>query len=204
MAVNEVSAVFHLSRGGSRGEAAVTKAVGLYHSKVPVVVVRSIGQLQLVRDDDVGSRLLGVARFDELFGGAELEPIDVVGRTIAGLLDNGAIPFGENRIRDFVHVHDAARACLSLAVTVGTQQSGCDVVYRTGWQFTEQQMVNLVDTVFRGGEPEQFGCPMTDMPSLPPSRSLVSALHEAIAMHRQIRRSQSLRTRWSGDSRRAA
>jgi nucleoside-diphosphate-sugar epimerase len=193
MALHEVSAVFHLATadalGNDRGTASVRRAAILYHSKVPVVVARPFAGLRLMADEVESPVLMGIARFGEVFGPGDRKQSGVVPRTIAALL-RGEQPSAEDGpSRDFICVHDAARACICVAETVGIEQSPQDTTFRSGWQHTDREMMDLVKAAFGG---EQLADREPEPPANPlgwqPTTSLGDSLAETIAWHRATQR----------------
>jgi nucleoside-diphosphate-sugar epimerase len=190
MAIHEVSAIFHLAAsdpfGNDLGTAAVLQAAMLYHSKVPVVMARPAGQLRLAMEDDSSRAPVGIARFGELFGGGDRKVFRVVPRTVMGMLGGDTAAVADGPTRDFVFVRDAARACLALAEAVGVEGASHDRTFRSGWEFSEREMANLVAHVFAGKSP------LLPAPESAPNQfgwqagiSLANALGETIAWYRE-------------------
>jgi CDP-glucose 4,6-dehydratase len=188
MAVHEVSAVFHLatadSFGNDRGTAAVLRAAGLYHSKVPVVAARPEQQLRLAGEQQTSPVPVGIARFGEVFGPGDRNAERVVPRTIAALLGGHHAPTGDDPPRDFVFVRDAARACLKLAEAVGTRCESLDHTFRAGWELTGRALAGVVADVVAGKTPTAGECPPNPL-DWQPTTTLTEALGETIAWHRE-------------------
>jgi nucleoside-diphosphate-sugar epimerase len=190
MAVHEVSAVFHLATadpfGNDRGTAAVLRAAGLYHPKVPVVVARHEQQLRLAGEQQTSPVPLGIARFGEVFGPGDRSGGRVVPRTIAALLGGDPAPAGDDPARNFVFVRDAARACLAVAEAVGARCEPLDHTFRSGWELTGRAMAGTVADVVAG---KTLEVPPSEPPPNPlgwrPAVSLAAALGETIAWHRE-------------------
>ena len=197
MAVHEVAAVFHLAPadpfGHDRGTAAILRAARLYHPRVPVVAVRPAGQLRLASADDPAGVPLGIARFGEVFGGGDPDLSRVVPRAVLARLDGERVPAGViGPVHDFVHVRDAARACLMLAEAVGAAGEPLDVTFRSGWALTDTAMTDHIVTVstVRPDVP-----PAGESPANPlnwrPATSFAEAVAETIAWYAEFRSSLS-------------
>jgi CDP-glucose 4,6-dehydratase len=207
MAVHEVSAVFHLARtdvfGQDRGTAAVLRAAALHYAGVPVVTARPSGELRLVTDEDAPSSVpVGVARFGELFGSGDRKLFRVVSRTVSALSTGGNATAPDGPVRDYVFVHDAARACLLLAEAVGARGESLDCTFRSGWELTERALARAVEEVFRGRTPDTPVQPVTNPLGWHPAASLAAALGETVAWYRQFHRAPITITR--DDTRKAA
>jgi nucleoside-diphosphate-sugar epimerase len=87
--------------------------------------------------------------------------------------------------RDFVHVRDAARACLAVASVVEREARHVDFTFRSGWEFTESALTALAAEVYSGRTPEVT----VETPDNPlgwkPETPLVEALAETICWYRQ-------------------
>lgn len=205
MAIHEVSAVLHLASanplGTDRGTETMLQAAAMYHPRLPVVVAKPAGQLRLMASDEpTTTPLLGIARFGELFGGGERKLSRVVPRTVAGLINGEPTAPADSRIRDFVFVRDAARACLALTEAVGARGEAIDCTFRSGWERTDQEMTKLVADVFAGKSPVEGDA---ETPSNPfgwrPSLTLRAAVAETIAWYREFDRTHfagSRTTEW--------
>lgn len=162
LAVYEAGAVFHLVAnevpGQDRRIASVLEAVRRYDPRIPVVTARPCDAPPL----PFSTVPPGVARFGELFGPGDPE----MGHTIPAAGVWKPIPAGQPA-RDFVHVRDAARACVMLAgaLATGVQPDARDVTFRSGWMLTAHEMTAAVREVFDGREPEY-------RPSEPPANPL--------------------------------
>jgi len=205
MAVHEVSAVLHMASAGERGTETLLQAAAKYHPRVPVVMVKPAGQLRLMSEDEPTiTQPVGIARFGELFGSGERKLLRVLPRTVTGLLNSETAASTDSRTRDFVFVRDAARACLTLAETVGASCESLDCTFRSGWEHSDQSMAKLVAAVFAGNLPTDDS---TETPENPlgwqPSLTLGAAVAETIAWYREFLRSRSVGTR-SAELRRVA
>jgi len=189
MAVHDVSAVFHLA-DSARGTDAVSRAACLHDKRMPVVMARPFLQLRLANRQAPPAVPLGVARFGELFGGGDRKVARVVPRTAIGLLTGERAPPTDGPARDFVHVRDAARACLAVAEVVERHAESLDLTFRSGWMLTESAMAALVADVFEGRTPE----PADAVPNNPlgwqPATTLRDALAETIDWYREFGRTE--------------
>jgi nucleoside-diphosphate-sugar epimerase len=132
--------------------------------------------------------LLGVARFGEVFGPRDRRESRVVPRTITALLRDEQPRADGGPSRDFICVRDAARACISIAEAVGLEQSPQDATFRSGWQHTDREMIDLVKAAFAGDrladrEPE----PPLNPFGWQPATAMGDALAETIAWQRATR-----------------
>ena len=189
MALHEVSAIFHLTPthpfGNDRGTAAVLLAASLYHPRVPVVVARPTAGLRLASSEPTSSVLLGIARFGELFGPRDRKESHIVPRTIAALLRDETPHAEDGPSRDFIFVRDAARACLAVAELTGSEGAPQDLTFRSGWQHTDREMIDLVRAACEGQRlADREADPPLNPPGWQPATTLDEALGETIAWHR--------------------
>jgi hypothetical protein len=184
MAVHDVSAVFHFAGDSDRGLDAVSRAVNLHDSRMPVVTARPSLQLRLA-DHRPPPVPLGVARFGELFGGGDRKLSRVVPRTITARLTDTPAPAAGGPPRDFVAVRDAARACLTLAEAVDAEGRPLDCTFRSGWSCSDCSMASAVADVFAGRAPEQPDLVPANPFGWRPATTLAAALAETIDWYRQ-------------------
>jgi nucleoside-diphosphate-sugar epimerase len=195
MAVHEVSAAFHFAAPDApahdRGTAAVLRAAALYDPRMPVVAARPAHQFRLAGEEPPAVPF-GVARFGELFGGGDRDALGVVARTAVTLLtDRPGAGAGGGPARDFVHVRDAARACLAVADAVAVEGGPLDFTFRSGWECTETAMAALVADVFAGRIPEAPGEAPPNPLGWHPEAPLADALAETIAWYREFVRART-------------
>ncbi len=181
LVVHEVTNVFDLATASS-GARAIERAVRRYHPWLPVVSAQPQAQLRLTAVDQTG--LLGIARFDELFGSGDRHLDRIVPRTAQALCLDTRLPQPpRGPTKDFVYVHDAARACLQLAMALREQNAPLDIHFRSGWSLTESEMVTAVQTVYRVGCLEKNpGNPDLTL-GWKPLTTLSEALAETLAWH---------------------
>jgi len=188
MAVHDVSAVFHFA-DSTRGTDALLRAARLHDPRMPVVTSRPAMQLRLTAAS-LPAVPLGVARFGELFGGGDRKTTRVVPRTAIALLEGNSLPAVDGPARDFVHVHDAARACLLVTEAVEADGHALDRTFRTGWEWTDSAMAAALADVFA----ERFSEPRSESPENPlawrPTISLRDALTETIDWYREFLQTQ--------------
>ena len=150
LAIHEVQTVFHLTGpvGGNQdlGIATVIEAIRRYDPRTPVVTARPTNAPPVHGQPPV---LPAVARFGEVFGEGDRRTDRIVPRTIPGLLgmgegDRAAVRDG--RARDYVFVDDAARACVMLSEAVATRPEARirDVIFASGWEKTDQQLIAMI------------------------------------------------------------
>lgn len=206
LAVYEASAVFHLAATDAnrvdRGTPAVLEAVRRFDPRVPVVIARRPGT-----PVPAGSRVpLGVARFGELFGPGD-RANGVVPDTVTALLaGNLAHTPPDGPAHDFVHVADAARACLLLAEAVGDRGTPhvADAPFRSGWSFTDRGMAAAVRDVV-AGRPVQHPSASHESPfDWRPALKFADALADTVEWHRDTARRPAAGATASDPPRRAA
>jgi nucleoside-diphosphate-sugar epimerase len=141
MAVYEVQAVFHLTSpdpsGFDRDTVTALDAVRRYDPRIPIVMARPTGMAPLTTSPVP----LGIARFGELFGG-DRKTSRFVPATVLAQLNGERLPLAERGPRDYVHVRDAARACLLLAEAVAGHPTPHvqEATFRSGWMLTDREM----------------------------------------------------------------
>lgn len=170
LAIHEAHAVFHLAAceplETDPGSAAVFEAVRRFDPRIPTVVARRSDSPPLVES----AIPLGVARFGELFGGRETKP----SQTPTVSLDSP---------RDFVHVRDAARACLLLAEAVAGRPIPHvnTVEFRTGWVLTGRALA----AAHREGPSLAFpACPENPL-GWSPALNFSEAIADTVAWRRE-------------------
>jgi nucleoside-diphosphate-sugar epimerase len=188
MAVNEVTAVFHLAAhdpfGDDRGTAALLQAVKLYSRRVPVVAARPLPHLALARDEEPSEGRLSVVRFGEVFGPGDRKLFRAVPAAAYEVLRGEPVGPSDRPARDFVFVGDAARACLLAAEAAANSGPG-DHAFRSGWLFTERQMADAVRAAAAGRAPEvPDSAPAANPLGWRPAQSLAEALKETLAWYR--------------------
>jgi nucleoside-diphosphate-sugar epimerase len=152
LAVYEVGAVFHLAATDrnrvDRGTPTVLEAVRRYDPRTPVVVARKPDAAAPASSPIP----LGVAQFGELFGPGDRSTDGVIPSTITALLAGCHGPTTDAPARDFVHVADAARACVMLSEAVREQAAPLvtDSTFRSGWLLTGREMAKAVRDVLDG------------------------------------------------------
>lgn len=197
MASHEVSAVFHLEE--TEPHSAI-RAAGLYHSRVPVISSRLPRQCSLA-SGEMRCPLVGIARFGELFGPNDRDTTRRVPRIALALLAGETPLPTTGTVRDYVFVRDAARACVGLAEAVGSAGHALDCTFRTGWEFSDAQMVKLIASTIAGLTPPVSAAP-TNPHGLSPELSLAAAFSETIHWYRQF--AGTIDSRLSTPVRRAA
>jgi CDP-glucose 4,6-dehydratase len=131
---------------------------------------------------------LGIARFGELFGPGDRKAFRVVPATVLGLLaGDGGLPSAGDTPRDFVHVGDAARACLRLAEHLlerpGPRRE--DYAFRSGWVFTDRTMAAAVREASAGRPVPPTGPTPPNPFGWSPAASFADALAETITWYRE-------------------
>jgi CDP-glucose 4,6-dehydratase len=196
MAVHEIAAVFHLAAhdpfAEDRGTPAILQAARLYSRRVPVVTARPTPPLGLARSgaaaDGRPESGLTVARFGEVFGPGDRKLFRAVPATALSLFTGGTAAPADGPARDFVFIHDAARACLRAAeATVRDGPRAYE--FRSGWLLTERQMAAAVRAAYAGHPVE---VPDSARPTNPlgwgPQQPLAEALDETLAWYREFLR----------------
>lgn len=208
LAVYEAGAVFHLAAseptGLDRGTEVVIEAARRYDPRMPVVTALTCDARPL-RFSEVP---LGVARFGELFGTGDPELGHTVPAVISAVAAGGwnLIP-AEQPARDFVHVRDAARACVMLAgaLGAGVPPEARDATFRSGWVLTAHEMTAAVRDVFGGREPRYRP---TEPPPNPlgwaPGLNFAAAVADTVNWFRTSAQTRFSGTRPSDPPRRAA
>jgi nucleoside-diphosphate-sugar epimerase len=178
MVVHEVMAVFQFAQIDS--DSAV-RAASL--SRVPVICSRPPHPLSLAEGETMRSPLIGIARFDELFGPGDRSTTRVIPRVLRALLGGQPNVPATSKIRDYVFIRDAARACVDLAETVGRAGHSPDRSYRSGWEFSNAQMVKVLASAIDG-------TPLVPAPSdsynLQPERPFTETIAETIEWYRNL------------------
>jgi nucleoside-diphosphate-sugar epimerase len=188
LAVHEVSAVFHLADEvdgpGKRDATAVLRAAALRDRELPVVAARPASDRPALGTISCGPAANGIVRFGEVFGPGDRRPAHLVPRTIGGLLAGERPSPASSAARDYVHVRDAARACLAVAEEVGSG-TALDVALCSGWELTGEEMAEAIVSVFEGRAPEAAVKPARPNPfGWAPERPFEEALRETINWHR--------------------
>jgi dTDP-D-glucose 4,6-dehydratase len=192
MVVHEVAAVFHLAE---LDPASAVRASNL--SRVPVICARHPHRLLLADSETIHSPLIGIARFDELFGPGDQNTTRVIPRVLLGLLGGRPNVPATSAVRDYVFIGDAARACVDLAETVGRAGHSLDLSYRSGWEFSDAQMMKALASAIDGSPPISPG---GDSYNLQPERPFAEAIAETVEWYRNLSHSVSP----AGPARRAA
>jgi CDP-glucose 4,6-dehydratase len=202
LAINEVSAVFHLAADPTgRGAGTVAEAVRRYDPRVPVVTASPAGEGQAATDTRYPVPF-GIARFGEVFGpgdGGETRP---VARTVLELLGGTRTPPPAEGPREYVFAADAARACVLLAESLldGTAATPTVVEFRSGWELTPAALAAAVWAEFDGRADGSVRFqPGTSLLGWCPAATFTDALRETIAWYRGSRRA-----RFADQPRRAA
>jgi nucleoside-diphosphate-sugar epimerase len=198
MASHEVTAVFHLE---DTEPLSAIRAAGLYHSRVPVISSRLPRQWSFA-SGEMRSPLVGIARFGELFGPNDRDTTRRVSRTLLALLAGETPLPTTSTVRDYVFVRDAARACVGLAEAVGRAGHALDCTFRTGWEFSDAQLVKTLVTSIAGAPPTLASSAPTNSHCWRPELSLAAALTETIEWYREF--AGTIDSRHSAPTRRAA
>lgn len=180
LAVHEVQAAFHFPDASDfeRGFTTLLEAVRRYDSRVPVVVPRTGGSLSLL----TSPAPLGLARFGELFG-----PDPEARGTVSAAILTHEPDTIDRSPRDFVHVKDAARACLLLAESLSKHPVPHvqEATFRSGWQFSAREIAALIREAMAGRPPL---VPRAALPENPlgwtPSLNFASALTDTVEWYR--------------------
>lgn len=198
LAVHEIQSVFHLIPaipfGTDRGMATVLDAVRRYDPRIPTVVAQPAA-LGPVQNSPVP---LGVARFGELFGRDPKDERGVCSQAIGVLGGKRIFTTSERGTRDFVHVRDAARACLLLAESVANRSIPhvLEATFRTGWMLADREMLAMLREVCEDRQPATyFSNPPANPFGWSPSLNFVEAMADTIDWCREVMRSRPAGTR---------
>lgn len=150
LAVHEAGAVFHLAVTGTtardRGLEVVVEAIRRYDPRIPVVTTRPWD----VPPPPPSAVALGTARFGGLFGPGDPDPSHMIPASVSTLTAGGwSQTAAEQLAHDFVHVRDAARACVMLAEAIGSglPPEARDATFRSGWVLTGRDLAGVVRDV---------------------------------------------------------
>ena len=192
MAVHEVAAVFHLVEIDPDSS---VRAAGL--SRVPIICFSTPHRLLLTGGEAKHAPLIGIARFHELFGPGDRTTTRVIPRALLALL--GGQPNGPvtGAVRDYVFIRDAARACVDLAEAVGRAGHSLDRSYRSGWEFSDAQMMRALASAIDGSPAVLTP---RDSYNLQPELPFAEAIAETVEWYRNLAHSISP----AGPARRAA
>jgi nucleoside-diphosphate-sugar epimerase len=171
IAVHEVCAVFHLA---DAEPTPILRAASLYHSRVPVISTQASRCWSFAGDESAKMPLRGVIRFDELFGPGDRNTDRLVARTLLTLLAGQAPLPSTNGSRDYLFVREAARACLELAEDVARAGRGLERTIRSGWEFTDAQMMKVLANAVAGSPP------------VVQSKAFADVIAETVAWYRQF------------------
>ena len=109
----------------------------------------------------------------------------LIPRTILALLA-GEVPLPTgSRARDFVFVRDAARACVKIAEAVGQTGHGLDCTFRSGWEFSDTQVIKSLASVISGTPPVAAASERSNPLEWRPENSFAEALSETIEWYRR-------------------
>jgi CDP-glucose 4,6-dehydratase len=212
LAVYEAAAVFHLD-GGDCSAGTVAEAARRYDPRTPVVIVRS-GEGHLASRDRQGAGEpnlcplpggrgspetapplpLGVARFGVLFGGGDHDTTRPVPATVLGLLNGDRAGSADGRAREYVHVRDAARACVLLADAVAANGTPHlrDESFRTGWRLTDRELTVAVRELLAGRPPQvPHAEPTANALGWVPAQDFAHALAETVSWYREFARTRT-------------
>jgi nucleoside-diphosphate-sugar epimerase len=187
MAIHEVATVFHLAAhdpfGDDRATPAVLEAAKLYARRVPVVAARPIPALGIARADARPDGLT-VARFGELFGPGDRKVLRAVPAAARALVGGSGPVFADGAPRDFVHVADAARACV-LAAEAAAVGGPAEYTFRSGWLLTDRQIATAVrDVAAARPVAPPDAAPHTNPLGWEPARPFAEALGETVTWYR--------------------
>lgn len=190
MVIHEISAVFHLA-DTDRGLAAAVRAVSLYNPHVPVVTARLTAE---PRNEENGSPVhrLGTARFGEVFGPRDRKRFHVIPKAIRATLSGDDPGPTSGPARDFVFVRDAARACLHLAEEVLATSHPIDCEFRTGWEFTDAAMTEMIAAAVAGQLPSAPIAKPGNPYGWQPETSLPDALRETVEWFKRAIASEAI------------
>ena len=201
MVIHETSAVFHLA-DTDRGLAAAVRAVGLYSPQVPVITARPAADS--CKHDENGSQAyrLGIARFGEVFGPRDRKRFHTIPKVIRATLSGDDPGPTSGPARDFVFVRDAARACLHLAEEVLATSHPMDCEFRTGWEFTDAAMTEMIAAAVAGQLPSAPSVVPGNPHGWQPEIPLPDALRETVEWFKRAIASEAIPS--TGPIRRAA
>ena len=185
LAVHEVGAVFHLAATGATGRDPVSEvvieAIRRYDPRIPLVTTRSCE----APSHAPSAVAPGVARFGELFGPGDADPNHVFPTAVATIsAGEWNRTLAEHPARDFVHVRDAARACvmLSEAISSDLPPEARDVTFHSGWALTGRDLAGVVRDVLDDRDPryrlpESPPNPLGWSPTLNFADAIVDTIH---------------------------
>lgn len=186
LAIHDVQRVLHFppseSAASDRGITTILEAVRKFDPRVPVVFPRSGSAASLITSPVP----LGIARFDELFG-PDAEAHGTVAGAIACLMAHERPVPRDRAPRDFVHVRDAARACLLLAEAVAKHPVPHvrEANFRSGWLFGERELFTAIREALAGRPPL---VPFISLPTNPldwaPSLNFGEAIADTVEWYR--------------------
>lgn len=208
LAVYETRAVFHLAAAepgsSDRGTTTVLDGVRRFDPRLPVVVARPTGTAPVI-DSPVP---LGVARFGELFGSGDRNTKRLVPATALSLLSGERTALGAERgARDYVHVRDAARACLMLAEALanGQMPQVREATFRSDWVFTDREMTEAIHRACAGhSAPFARRTPLANPFGWSPTLNFSEAMADTVGWYREFSRSRAISVRSSEKHRAAA
>src|SRR5262249_786627 len=102
-------------------------------------------------------------------------------------------PFAERGPRDYVHVRDAARACLHLAEAVAGHPTPHvqEAAFRTGWALTDREMSGLLRDACSGREPQfAFAPPAGNPCNWSPKLNFAEAIADTVDWYRDFSHSK--------------
>ena len=191
LAVYEVHAVFHLVNADQfeRTATTVLDAVRRYDPRIPVVVARPAAAASLLNSPVP----LGVARFGELFG-RDPKAARFVPSTVAAVLAGGRVPLaGERGALDYVHVGDAARACVLLAESLTSHPIPHvrDAHFRSGWVHTDPEMLAAIrEACVNRYAPNVLPVSAANPLGWSPALNFAEAMADTVEWYRQLARSR--------------
>lgn len=186
MVVHEVAAVLHFVETDSTS---AIRAAGL--AGVPVISTRPPHRLSLAKDETMRSPLIGIARFDELFGPGDRSTTRVIPRVLLALLGGKPNGAATSAVRDYVFIRDAARACVELAEAVGRAGHSLDRSYRSGWAFSDAQMMKALASAIDGSTLAPASCAPDGSDRLEPEIPFAEAIAETVEWYRKVAHSIS-------------
>jgi nucleoside-diphosphate-sugar epimerase len=189
LAIHEVSYIFHHvpESPDSDGTVAVLQAATLYNPELPVVLHTSHNAWPRAELKQANATAhCGVARFGELFGACQSGAGGVIARAARSVLERGADLEGENSRREFVHIDDAALACLALAQSIRLRSGPLDVTFHTGWKLTPLEVTRHIKDLLAGHpRNETFDEPPSNPLGWRPRTTFTAALEETVAWHQR-------------------